>query len=282
MTATHYVSVKFESSAKATFFATDLSDLKVGEKVVAESAHGIQVGTVALKPRPLDPARMPADLPPVQRRADREDIAEYEENRGLAVTALEVAKRAIQELELGMRPLKAEFALDGSKLTIIYTADGRVDFRDLLRILASRFRCRIELRQIGSRDKARLIGGLGICGRPLCCSSYLNVIPGVSINRAKNQMLALNIPKLSGQCDKLVCCLLYEDDNYTELKKGFPKIGTFFDMSGTHYRIASYNLFSRQVKLESDGNASYMRLEDIAPFLKKGGNVEKPKLQGRR
>lgn len=281
MTFTHYAPVKFAGSAKAYFFGTTIDDLRIGEKVVAESIRGIQVGTIAAAPLSITNYKSPLDLAPIIRRADKEDLADYEDNLKRAKQALTSANEAIEDLKLAMHPIQAEFALDRSRLTITYVADARVDFRDLLHILASRFRCRIELRQIGSRDKARLIGGLGVCGMPLCCTTFLNTISGISINRAKNQLLALNIPKLSGQCDKLVCCLLYEDDNYTELKKTFPRLGTRFSMNGTDYRIVSYNLFSRQIKLEADGNISYAPLEDILPYLKKGENSEKAKPRGK-
>ena len=151
-------------------------------------------------------------------------------------------------------------------ITIAYVADDRVDFRDLLKVLAARFHCRIELRQVGSRDKAKMVGGIGICGLPLCCSTFLTSMEGISINRAKNQMLSLNIPKLSGHCGKLICCLLYEDDAYTELKKGFPHIGELYSKNGLTYKVTGINVLSRAVKLEYEDGVEFVDLKDLKDF----------------
>ena len=178
-----------------------------------------------------------------------------------------------------MHPIDAEYALDGSKITITYVADDRIDFRELLKVLAAKFHCRIELRQIGSRDKAKSIGGIGICGLPLCCSTFLNDMEGISINRAKNQMLSLNIPKLSGHCGKLICCLLYEDDAYTDLKKTLPRLGETFKKDGIIYKITSINVLSRELKIESEDDIQFVPYEDIKKYLKKPNkDYEKPEL----
>ena len=174
----------------------------------------------------------------------------------------------IRNLNLDMHLLDAEYTLDGSKITVTYVAEERVDFRELLKILAGRLRCRIELRQIGSRDKAKMVGGIGICGLPLCCSTFLHSFDGISISRAKNQMLSLNIPKLSGHCGKLICCLLYEDDQYSELKKDFPSVGERFSLDGLSYRVTSYNVLSRMIRVESDEDVKFLPLEDIKRYLR--------------
>ena len=162
-----------------------------------------------------------------------------------------------------MRPIEAEYSLDGSKLTITYVAEERVDFRELLKILAGRFHCRIELRQIGSRDKTKMIGGIGLCGLPLCCSQFLDNMGGISINLAKNQMLSLNIPKLSGHCGKLICCLMYEDEAYTEMRKRFPNLGSLYEKEGKTYKLTSYNVLSRVVKIECEDDVEFISLDDL-------------------
>ena len=134
--------------------------------------------------------------------------------------------------------------------------------------LQGRLRCRIELRQIGSRDKAKMVGGIGICGLPLCCSTFLHSFDGISISRAKNQMLSLNIPKISGHCGKLICCLLYEDEQYSELKKDFPAVGERFTIDGLSYRIGSYNVLSRMVRVESSEDVKFLPLEDVKKYMR--------------
>jgi len=167
-----------------------------------------------------------------------------------------------------MNLISCEYTLDKSKVLFSYLADDRVDFRELLKVLASKLHTRIELRQIGSRDKAKMIGGLGVCGLPLCCSTFLNEFDGISINRAKNQMLAINIPKLSGQCGKLICCLKYEDDAYTEERKAFPELGSRFFIDKTEYTVTSINILSRVVKVENEDDIKFLPLED---FIKQTG-----------
>ena len=266
MEITHYVGVKFNSAGKASYFGTDISDLKIGDKIVAESIRGLQVGEVALEPVEIANYKSSLELKPVIRRATEDDVLLYEENKKRAKEAMRISMEEINKLNLEMRPIDAEYALDGTKLTIAYVADDRVDFRDLLKVLAYRFKCRIELRQVGSRDKAKMIGGIGLCGLPLCCASFLTNMEGISINRAKNQMLSLNIPKLSGHCGKLICCLLYEDDAYTEMKKDFPHIGELYRDGDKVFKITGLNLLSRSVKLEGDEDIRFVTLQELKDY----------------
>ncbi|MBP5216704.1 MAG: hypothetical protein J6038_02600, partial [Bacilli bacterium] len=173
-----------------------------------------------------------------------------------------------------MNLLEANYTLDGTKVTITYTADNRVDFRELLRILAPQLHCRIELRQIAPRDKAKLVGGIGTCGLPLCCSTFLDQFDGISISRAKNQMLTLNIPKLSGACGKLICCLLYEDDMYTEAKKEFPHVGTIVHLDDGDYTIVGMNILSKQIKLSAGASVRFLSLEETIDAIK---GIRRPK-----
>ncbi len=259
----YYVSIKFINTGKGYYFSTDIADLKIGDKVVAESIRGLQVGEVVSNVTPINEYKSQLELKPILRRANSDDLLIYNENQKRSKEALKIAIKEIDNLGLDMHPIEAEYTLDGSKLTIVYVADERVDFRELLRVLASHSHCRIDLRQIGSRDKAKMIGGIGMCGLPLCCKTFLNNAEGISITRAKNQMLSLNIPKLSGHCGKLICCLLYEDDAYTELKKDFPKIGETFKKGETIYKVTGINVLSRMVKIESEEEINSVSLKDL-------------------
>lgn len=264
----YFAGVKFTNIGKAYYFGTDMEDLKIGDKVVAESVRGMQVGEIALEPVSIDKYNSSLELKPIIRKATEDDLLIYDENKKRSKEAMTIAMKEINNLNLEMRPIDAEYALDGSKLTIAYVADDRVDFRDLLKVLASKFHCRIELRQVGSRDKAKMIGGIGMCGLPLCCSSFLNSMEGISINRAKNQMLSLNIPKLSGHCGKLICCLLYEDDAYTEMKKDFPNLGEMFVKNDVTYRLTGINILSRTVKIENDEDIEFISLKELKENFK--------------
>ena len=269
MGITHYVGIKFSNSGKAYFFGTDLTDLKIGQKVVAESIRGMQVGEVATEVFDISKYKSDLELKPMLRVATEDDLILHDENIKRAKAAIITANKEIAALGLEMRPIDAEYALDGSKITITYVADERVDFRELLKVLASKFHCRIELRQVGSRDKAKIVGGLGMCGLELCCKQFLTQMEGISINLAKNQMLSLNIPKLSGHCGKLICCLAYEDDAYTDLKKDFPPLGTLYERDDDKiWKVTSYNVFSKHVKMVCENDFEFVPLE-IAKKMKR-------------
>lgn len=269
MGITHYVGIKFSSSGKAYFFGTELSDLRIGQKVVAESIRGMQVGEVATEVFDVSKYKSDLELKPMLRVATEDDLILHDENIKRAKAAIITANKEIAALGLEMRPIDAEYALDGSKITITYVADERVDFRELLKVLASKFHCRIELRQVGSRDKAKIVGGLGMCGLELCCKQFLTQMEGISINLAKNQMLSLNIPKLSGHCGKLICCLAYEDDAYTDLKKDFPPLGTLYERDdGKIWKVTSYNVFSKHVKMVCENDFEFVPLE-VAKKMKR-------------
>lgn len=259
----YYIGLKFTGNGKAYYFGTDIADLKIGENVVAESIRGLQVGEVAIEPIPIEKYKSELELKPILRRANEDDMLIFDENKKRSAQAITIAMKEINNLNLEMRPIDAEYALDGSKLTITYVSDDRVDFRELLKVLASKFHTRIELRQVGSRDKAKMVGGIGICGLPLCCSTFLTSMEGISINRAKNQMLSLNIPKLSGHCGKLICCLIYEDDAYTELKKDFPRFGEYFAKGESKYKVTGLNVLSRVVKIENEEEILFVPLKDL-------------------
>jgi cell fate regulator YaaT (PSP1 superfamily) len=258
----YFVGVKFDGTSKAYYFSTNLGDLKVGDQVIVETVSGLELGILTTALMPTAAYTSSLDLKPIIRRPTKEDLEDY--NLGLreANMAMEITRREVANLHLPMNLMSANYTLDGSRVTITYTSESRVDFRELLRILAPQLKCRIELRQIASRDKAKLVGGLGICGLQLCCTTFLNQFDGISISRAKNQMLTLNIPKLSGACGKLICCLLYEDDLYTEAKKDFPRIGTVIHDNGVDYTVETYNVLARSVKLSNAEGYQFISLDD--------------------
>ena len=258
-----FVGVKFFSTPRAYFFGYKDLELHLDDKVVVETARGMELGIVAIAPISIDKYKSSLALKPVLRIATDVDIKMHENNEKDARFAMDICKSEVQKLGLNMNLISCEYTLDKSKVLFSYIADDRVDFRELLKVLASRLHIRIELRQIGPRDKAKMVGGIGICGLPLCCSTFLSEFDGISINRAKNQMLAINIPKLSGQCGKLMCCLKYEDDAYTDLKKGFPEIGTKVFIDKVQYEVTSINVISKVVKVDNEEDTKFLSLEDF-------------------
>ena len=262
---TYFVGIKFSNTPRAYFFGLKEGDdaLVLGDKVIVETVRGLELGEVAIEPISMEKYESELGLKPINRKASDIDIKIYENNLKDAVSALEISKNEAERLGLDMNFISCEYTLDKTKVIISYVADERVDFRELLKCLASKLRTRIELRQIGSRDKAKMIGGIGICGLPLCCSTFLNEFDGISINRAKNQMLAINIPKLSGHCGKLICCLKYEDDVYSEERKNFPELGSKLWLDKTEYTVTGINIISKIVKIETDEDVKFIPLDDL-------------------
>ena len=259
-----FVGVKFFNTPRAYFFGVkDDSVFELGEKVVVETMRGMELGEIAIATIDIEKYSSELGLKPILRKASSLDEKIFEANQKDAVKALEIGKREAENLKLDMNFISCEYTLDKTKVIFSYVADERVDFRELLKTLASQLHTRIELRQIGSRDKAKMIGGVGICGLPLCCSTFLNEFDGISINRAKNQMLAINIPKLSGHCGKLICCLKYEDDIYSEERKNFPELGTKLFIDKVEYTVTSVNIISRVVKIENEEDVKFIPLEDL-------------------
>ena len=261
---THFVGVKFSNTPRAYFFGIKNLELKLDDKVVVETVRGIELGSVAIEPISIEKYSNGLLLKPVIRKATDTDIKLAEINQKDAVFALDICEAEVKKLNLDMNLISCEYTLDKSKVLFSYLADDRVDFRELLKVLASKLHTRIELRQIGSRDKAKMIGGLGSCGLPLCCSTFLNEFDGISINRAKNQMLAINIPKLSGQCGKLICCLKYEDDCYTEERAKYPELGSRYFIDKVEYTVTSVNILSSVVKIENEDDIKFLPLEEFA------------------
>ena len=271
----HFVGVKFLNTPRAYFFGTNDADYKLDDKVVVETVRGMELGTIAIEPIEIKKYANGLYLKPIVRKATDVDIHLAEINQKDAAFALEICNTEAKKLNLNMNLISCEYTLDKSKVIFSYLADDRVDFRELLKVLASRLRTRIELRQIGSRDKAKMIGGLGTCGLPLCCSTFLNEFDGISINRAKNQMLAINIPKLSGQCGKLICCLKYEDDAYSEERKKYPELGSKHFIDKVEYTVTNINILSRVVKIENEEDIKFLPLDDFYKQVQGNRNKEK-------
>ena len=245
----YYVGIKFLHGSRTYYFGCNIDDISVDDKVVVETVRGKELALVVTALIDIADYASPLPLAPILRIANESDYKFFEQNKKDAIEAGRIFTEESKKLNLDMHLINSEYTLDKAKITFTYSADDRVDFRELLKVLAYRLRTRIDLRQIGARDKAKMIGGFGICGLELCCSKFLNEFDGVSINRVKNQMLAINIPKLSGHCGKLICCLKYEDETYTKEKEAFPSIGETLTKDEKEYKVESYNIISRKINL---------------------------------
>ena len=265
-----YLSVRFQATNKTYTFSTTDNSIVNGDGVIVETQRGVEYARVIADP--FDKPNVSMEIKPILRKASREDEIQYEKNIVDCKEAKQRCQNEADKLELGMKVISAEYTLDRSKITFIYLADDRVDFRELLKILASIFRCRIDLRQVGTRDKAKIVSGIGPCGRELCCARYISKFDRISINMAKNQLLALNVAKLSGQCGNLMCCLKYEDEAYKDLKKGLPKLNSYIEYEGEKFKLTSMNVIVRNCKLENREHAIFISLDDLL----KNGKVLKP------
>lgn len=246
------VGINFLNSKKIYYFLKGDFVLKKGDFVITSTENGDQFGTVVTDVIDVDEKKLKLDLKGIVRIASKKDISINEKNIKDAQDALKKARKIALELELDMQLLDAFFTFDRKQLLFTFLADSRVDFRNLVKKLASLYKTRIELRQIGVRDKAKIVGGCGQCGRDLCCSTFLRDFNSVSINMAKNQNLALNPQKINGVCGRLMCCLSYENDNYSIYKKGLPKVGEKVVYNGESGKIISVDIFDRTCKMETE------------------------------
>lgn len=219
------VGVKFKHAGKMYYFDPAGHKVKLGDAVIVETARGIEYGTIALEEKAIDESKIVSPLKPIIRVASEKDRIINEENNKKKDEALKLCQEKVDKHKLDMKLIDVEYTFDNNKVVFYFTADGRVDFRELVKDLASVFKMRIELRQIGVRDEAKIMGGIGNCGRSLCCHKWLSEFQPVSIKMAKTQGLSLNPTKISGICGRLMCCLKYENDTYCEAKKGMPENG---------------------------------------------------------
>ena len=222
---TKVTGVRFRSAGKTYYFDPLEFELSVGDEVIVETARGIEFGIIAMEPTEVDDSEVVQPLKPIMRKADDADRKKNRENIAKREKALEICQQKVDARKLEMKLVDVEYTFDNSKVIFYFTADGRVDFRELVKDLAAAFKMRIELRQIGVRDETKMMGGIGPCGRDLCCHAWMRDFNTVSIKMAKNQNLSLNPAKISGICGRLMCCLQYENDTYVDLKKGMPEVG---------------------------------------------------------
>lgn len=244
-------------------------DLKIGDQIVCDTAKGIELGTV-MKEAVKEYDFATTGLPIILRRALESDLKSAVENEKAAQEASRIFNQEAQNLHLPMQLVSAYYTLDREKLIFSYLASERVDFREFLKIMARLYRTRIDLRQINPRERAKQVGGVGVCGLTLCCANFFDDYEGVSLQKAKNQMLTINNAKINGQCGKLQCCIKYEDDVYTIEKKAFPNIGTEFEMEGKDYKIIGYNIITRNIKLYGPEGLEFVPLEKVTEAIKSG------------
>jgi cell fate regulator YaaT (PSP1 superfamily) len=219
------VGIRFKRVGRVYYFTPGELELEVNDRVVVKTARGLELGQVVIAPKEVLDGKVSEPLKLVVRRASEEDIEQAEKLKAQEEEALTETGELVTKLNLPMKLLSAEYNIDGSRLTLCFSAEGRVDFRELVRELNKRFKAKVELRQVGPRDEAKLIGGFGRCGRPLCCASFLSEFEPISIKMAKEQDLPLNPLKISGVCGRLLCCLSYESELYRALKADLPEIG---------------------------------------------------------
>ena len=254
------IGVRFKEGGKVYYFDPDKNKLKNDDVVIVETSRGIECGTVAIANREVADDEIVHPLKKLIRKATKEDRRRLEENKRKEKEALKICEQKVAEHGLEMKLVDVEYTFDNSKILFYFTADGRVDFRALVKDLASVFRTRIELRQIGVRDESKMLGGLGVCGRPFCCSSFLGEFHPVSIKMAKEQGLSLSPTKISGTCGRLMCCLKYEQDAYTDLIKRTPKVGTLVKTPLGRGLVVETNLLARTLKVKMDNTP-----DDAAP-----------------
>lgn len=275
----YFVSLKFKNGSKAYSFGTNDETIKYGDSLIVETSQGLELGDCISPLRNIELYTGQSELKPILRKASHNDKKDYEENIIKAKEAMKFCEEKIAELNLNMQLISAEYTLDRGKILFVYLADERVDFRELLKILAGDLKCRIELKQIGARDRAKLVGAVGVCGRECCCSSYKENFDIISINMAKNQLLALNIPKLSGQCGKLKCCLKFEDDDYKDVIDGLPKLNSKVEYNGKIYNVTSINPIKELIKIQNHEEVFDLTLDEIRTkaIIQKPMNLKKKK-----
>lgn len=259
------VGIRFKPGGKIYDFDCGVFLLNIGDPVIVETEKGLAFGTVAVAPAETATKDPEKPLKKVFRQAMEEDFEQIRKNETLEKQAHEYCLNCIKELGLEMNLFTVESTFDATRLTFFFTADGRVDFRQLVKNLVKEFHLRIEMRQVGIRNQAKMCGGLGRCGREFCCSSFLNKFEPVSIRMAKEQGLSLNPTKISGQCGRLMCCLTYENETYMALKKDFPKIGRTVKSKDQEGKVIRHNVLARSVVIrDSEGQEIEIAIDDIA------------------
>lgn len=264
------IGVRFRDNGKIYYFSPDSFTIETGQHVIVETARGVEYGTVVLGEREIEGSRVVNSLKPVIRIATEEDDERNAENKQKSREAYDICKEKIRKHNLKMKLIDCEYTFDNNKVLFYFTADGRIDFRELVKDLAAIFKTRIELRQIGVRDETKIKGGIGICGRPLCCNTYLSEFIPVSIKMAKEQNLSLNPSKISGMCGRLMCCLKNEQDTYEYLNSKLPRVGEEVRIKGGgRGTVQEVNVLRQRVKLiitdeKDEKSLEEYRIEDLA------------------
>ena len=246
------IGVRFKKVGKIYYFSPNGLDIQLDDDVIVETSKGIECGKVVISNREIDEEKFSTPVKPVIRLATQKDFETIEKNKAKEKDAFDICLKKIQKHGLKMNLIDVECTFDNNKMLFYFTADGRVDFRELVKDLASVFRTRIELRQIGVRDEAKKLGGLGICGQPFCCSRFLGDFQPVSIKMAKEQSLSLNPTKISGTCGRLMCCLNYEQESYEELLKVTPKVGAVVKTADGKGVVEDVNLLTGKLRVKMD------------------------------
>lgn len=249
---TEVIGIRFKSVGKVYYFAPQGKKVKTGDFVIVETARGIECGEVVQANREVPDDQIVAPLKPVIRIATKEDLKTVERNKQKEKEAFDICLAKIEKHKLVMKLVDVEYTFDNNKILFYFTADGRVDFRELVKDLAAVFKTRIELRQIGVRDESKMLGGLGVCGRPFCCATFLGEFQPVSIKMAKEQGLSLNPTKISGTCGRLMCCLKYEQDVYDELLSITPKVGAYVKTPDGKGTVIEVNILTGALRVRLD------------------------------
>lgn len=271
------ISVRFNCHGKLYFFDPAGIQVKAGDKVIVETAKGLDIGDCAAGNHLVEDEAVIQPLRPVVRVATEDDLHTAELNKTREKEAFEICREKIAQHDLDMKLVDVECSFEGNKIMFFFTSDGRVDFRELVKDLASVFRTRIELRQIGVRDETKMLGGIGICGRPYCCSQFLNDFEPVSTKMAKTQSMSLNPSKISGSCGRLMCCLRYEQEAYEELNKTIPKIGAFVQTTSGYGNVVQTNVLRQKVRVKLDGeNDTEIKTFDTDQVATVAGGRPKP------
>lgn len=271
------IKVQFKPVGKRYFFGVDKYDVKDGDKVVVNTIRGLEMGYCVGEIFNLNEKNLTSELKNIVRIATQEDIKNYEKNKEEQAEIIFNTKKFAKNHGLEIKILEAEYTLDKSKLIIYFESEGRIDFRDLVKDLAEIYHTRIELRQVGSRDGAKVFGGIGPCGLIVCCKTFITQFDNVSVKMAKNQSLSLNPVKISGNCGKLLCCINYENDLYTELRKHAPDIGDIVETENGPAKVLSCDVINKNLKVKyqnEDNSFGYLKIDDVkfVPSYKKNNN----------
>ncbi len=258
------IGIRFKTAGKKYYFEPNNIALEYGDFVVVETIRGIELGEVIETVKTIEEAELIATLKPIIRKATPNDIKNHQDNQLDIPNVMKTCHALVTQHKLEMKLLSAEYTLDRSKLIIYFNAEGRIDFRDLVKDLANAFKVRIELRQVGARDGAKFLGGLGPCGYLLCCNTFLGEFETVSIKMAKNQNLSLNPSNISGLCGKLLCCIRYEDEIYSQHRLTMPKQYSTVKIPEGDARVIASNIIERSVKVETkDGSTYHYKVDDL-------------------